>query len=101
VVVWDNLSTHVSRAMADLIAVREWLTVYRLPPYASGLNPVRRVVSPQEIPGQPGQTRHQPAHRADQDPLRHMQYRPGLLDGSSPEPWLGLTPLRTPQLKIG
>src|SRR3954464_1022916 len=30
VVVWDNLNTHVSAAMAELIAARPWLTVYRL-----------------------------------------------------------------------
>jgi hypothetical protein len=40
VVVWDNLNTHVSRAMAELIAARDWLTVYQLPPYAHELNPV-------------------------------------------------------------
>ena len=28
VLVWDNLNTHVSRAMADLVAARDWLTVY-------------------------------------------------------------------------
>ncbi len=27
VVVWDNLNTHVSAAMTELIAAREWLTV--------------------------------------------------------------------------
>jgi hypothetical protein len=40
VVVWDNLNTHTSGAMAELIAARDWLTVFRLPPYASELNPV-------------------------------------------------------------
>ena len=40
VLVWDNLNTHVSRAMRELIAARDWLTVYQLPPYASELNPV-------------------------------------------------------------
>ena len=40
VLVWDNLNTHVSRAMAELVAARSWLTRYRLPPYASELNPV-------------------------------------------------------------
>jgi hypothetical protein len=39
VVVWDNLNTHVSRAMAELIAARDWLTVCQLPPYAHELNP--------------------------------------------------------------
>jgi transposase len=43
VLVWDNLITHVSAAMAELIAARPWLTVYRLPPYAHELNPVESV----------------------------------------------------------
>src|SRR3954470_14870484 len=30
--VWDNLNTHVSAAMTELIAAGPWLTVYRLPP---------------------------------------------------------------------
>jgi DDE superfamily endonuclease len=37
VVVWDNLNTHVSGAMASLIAARDWLRVYQLPPYAHEL----------------------------------------------------------------
>jgi hypothetical protein len=40
VVMWDGLNTLVSRAMADLVAARDWLTVFRLPPYAHELNPV-------------------------------------------------------------
>ena len=40
VLVWDNLNTHTSRAMRELIAARDWLTVFRLPSYASELNPV-------------------------------------------------------------
>ncbi len=40
VLVWDNLNTHVSRAMTGLIAARDWLTVFRLPAYAPELNPV-------------------------------------------------------------
>jgi hypothetical protein len=40
VLVWDNLNTHTSAAMAELIAARPWLTVFRLPPYAHELNPV-------------------------------------------------------------
>jgi hypothetical protein len=45
VVVWDGLTTHVSRVMADLVAARDWLTVYRLPAYAPDLNPVEAVWS--------------------------------------------------------
>ena len=40
VLVWDNLNTHVSRAMGELAATRDWLTVFQLPAYASELNPV-------------------------------------------------------------
>jgi hypothetical protein len=45
VVVWDNLNTHVSAAMTELVAARDWLTVDRLPPYAHELNPVELVWS--------------------------------------------------------
>jgi putative transposase len=45
VLVWDNLNTHTSRAMGELIAARLWLTVYRLPAYAPELNPVEAVWS--------------------------------------------------------
>ena len=31
VLVWDNLPTHTSRAMRQLIAARSWLTVFQLP----------------------------------------------------------------------
>jgi hypothetical protein len=40
VLVWDGLNTHTSRAMRELTAARDWLTVFRLPPYAPELNPV-------------------------------------------------------------
>ncbi|MET8631046.1 transposase [Kitasatospora sp. NPDC004669] len=40
VLVWDRLNTHVSHAMRELIAEREWLTVFLLPGYAPELNPV-------------------------------------------------------------
>jgi hypothetical protein len=40
VVVWDNLNCHVSAAMTELVAARDWLSVCQLPPYAHELNPV-------------------------------------------------------------
>ena len=49
VVVWDNLSTHISDAMADLIAARDWLTACRLPPYAHELNPVEMTFPQYEL----------------------------------------------------
>ena len=42
VLVWDNLNTHVSKAMGELVAARDWLTMFQLPPYAPELNPVER-----------------------------------------------------------
>jgi transposase len=44
-VVWDGLNTHTSRAMRELIAARDWLTVFQLPAYAPELNPVEPVWS--------------------------------------------------------
>ena len=44
VVVWDNLNTHISAAMTELVAARDWLTVFQLP-YAHELNPVEPVWS--------------------------------------------------------
>lgn len=32
VLIWDNLPTHTSRAMRQLIEARSWLTVYQRPP---------------------------------------------------------------------
>ncbi|MFI6007062.1 transposase [Streptomyces sp. NPDC051366] len=43
VLVWDRLNTHVSRKMRDLVAEREWLTVFLLPAYSPDLNPVEGV----------------------------------------------------------
>ncbi|TMV00280.1 IS630 family transposase [Streptomyces sp. DASNCL29] len=43
VLVWDRLNTHVSKTMQELIAEREWLTVFLLPAYSPDLNPVEGV----------------------------------------------------------
>ena len=40
VLVWDRLNTHVSHAMRERIAEREWLTVFLLPAYSPDLNPI-------------------------------------------------------------
>ena len=49
VLVWDNLPTHVSRKMRQLIATRSWLTVFQLPAYAPELNPVEMSLSQCEL----------------------------------------------------
>jgi transposase len=82
VLVWDNLNTHVSRAMRELVASRDWLTVFQLPPYASELNPVEGIWSV---------LKRSLANLAKHDitqltalvktRARRMQYRPSLLTG--------------------
>jgi putative transposase len=97
VVVWDNLNTHLSRAMADLIAARTWLTVCQLPPYAPELNPVEAVWS---------HLKRSLANLAKRNisqltalvktRLKRMQYRPGLIDGFLASTGLDLTPSCNP-----
>jgi hypothetical protein len=82
VVVWDGLNTHASRAMRELIAARAWLTVCRLPPYASELNPVEGIWSnlKRSLASLTKQNIDQLTTLV-KTRLRRMQYRPGLLDG--------------------
>jgi len=82
VLVWDNLNTHVSTAMAELIAARPWLTVYRLPPYAHELNPVERVWAHLKR-SLANLTKHTIAELTAlvKTRLKRMQYRPDLLAG--------------------
>jgi transposase len=93
VVVWDNLASHVSSAMAELAAARDWLTVYQLPPYAHELNPVEPVWS---------HLKRSLANLAKRNlaqltalvktRLRRMQCRPALLEGFLASTGLDLRP---------
>ena len=95
VLVWDNLNTHVSGAMRELIAARDWLTVFQLPAYAPEVNPVEPAWSHLE---------RSLANLAKRDitqlttvvktRLRQMQYRPGLLSGFLAKSHLDLAPLQ-------
>jgi hypothetical protein len=91
VLVWDGLNTHVSRAMRELIAARDWLTVFRLPPYAPELNPVEPVWSNLKR-SLANLTKHDISELTVlvKTRLRRMQYRPGLLDGFLAKPGLDL-----------
>jgi hypothetical protein len=82
VLVWDNLNTHLSAAMAEPIAARPWLTVYRLPPYAHELNPVEPVWTHLKR-SLANLTKHTIAELTAlvKTRLKGMQYRPGLLVG--------------------
>jgi putative transposase len=97
VLIWDNLNTHVSAAMTELIAARDWLTVVQLPPYAHELNPVELVWS---------HLKRSLANLAKRDlaqltvlvktRLKRMQYRPGLLAGFLASTRLDLGPFSNP-----
>ena len=95
VLVWDNLNTHTSGAMAELIAARDWLTVFRLPPYASELNPVEPVW-PDLKRSLANLAKHDISELTTlvKTRLRRMQYRPGLLEGFLAKTRLDLTPLQ-------
>jgi DDE superfamily endonuclease len=79
VLVWDNLNTHASKAMAALSAAHPWLTVYRLPPYAHELNPVEPVWAHLKR-SLANLTKHNIAELTVlvKTRLKPMQYRPGL-----------------------
>ena len=91
VLVWDRLSTHVSKAMQHLVAARPWLTVFFLPAYAPELNPVEGVWS---------QCKRSLANLAAgtldrleslvRNRLKSLQYRPAPLNGFMTETGLQL-----------
>ena len=82
VLVWDNLNTHVSSAMTEMVAARPWLTVFRLPPYGHELNPVEPVWAHLKR-SLANLTKHNIAELTAlvKTRLQRMQYRPGLLVG--------------------
>jgi transposase len=98
VLVWDNLNTHVSKAMRGLIAARDWLTVFQLPPYASELNPVESVWSHLKRSLASLAKRNLSELTAlTKTRLRRMQYRPGLIEGFLAGTRLDLTPFCSPR----
>jgi transposase len=68
--------------MAEMIAARPWLTVFRLPPYAHELNPVEPVWSHLKR-SLANLSKHSIAELTVlvKTRLKRMQYRPGLLVG--------------------
>lgn len=91
VLVWDNPNTHLSHAMRAYIAARDRLTVYRLPAYAPELNPVEGVWSGMKhglgnllVDGLDA------LNATIKTRLKHMQYRPGLINGFFAETGLPL-----------
>jgi DDE superfamily endonuclease len=93
---WGNLTAHVSAAMAELIAARDWLMVYRLPPYAHELNPVEPVWSHLKR-SLANLAKHNLAQLTApiKTRLKRMQHRPSLLHGFLASTGLDLTSLCT------
>jgi transposase len=93
VLVWDNLNTHVSKAMRELAAARDWLTVFQLPPYASELNPVESVwaLLKRSLANLVKRNLSELTAMV-KTRLRRMQYRPGLLNNFLTRTRLDLTP---------
>ena len=93
VLVWDNLNTHVSAAMAEIIAARPWLTVFRLPPYAHELNPVEPVWAHLKR-SLANLTKHDITELTAlvKTRLKRMQYRPALQVGFLASTGLDLGP---------
>ena len=94
VLVWDNLNTHVSGVMRDLVAARDWLTVFQLPSYASELNPVESVwaLLKRSLANLVKRSLAELTALVKAR-LRRMQYRPGLLAAFLTRTRLDLTPL--------
>ncbi|MFH8507795.1 IS630 family transposase [Streptomyces flaveolus] len=82
VLVWDRLNTHVSHAMRELTAEREWLTVFLLPAYSPDLNPVEWVWA--HVKRSLANLAVVALDRLEalvRNRLKRLQYRPGTLDG--------------------
>jgi hypothetical protein len=82
-VIWDNLSTHLSRKMRAFTADHpDWLTVIQLPAYAPDLNPVEGAWSVMKnslgnlAPGTTDQLAAAMRHQLDR-----IQRRPDLING--------------------
>ncbi|MET9477717.1 MULTISPECIES: transposase [unclassified Streptomyces] len=100
VLAWDNLNTHVSRTMRQLIDARSWLTAYQLPPYARQFNPVEGVWSHLKR-----SLANLTKHNLDEltalvkTRLKRMQYRPGLIEGLIAKTGLDLQPPVIPAIE--
>ncbi len=80
--VWDRLNTHVSHAMRELTAEREWLTVFLLPAYPPDLNPVEWVwAHVKHSLANPAVVALDRLETLVRNRLKRLQYRPDTLDG--------------------
>lgn len=94
IVVWDNLNTHISKAMRKFITAHtDWLTVVRLPAYAPELNPTEGVWANMKN-GLGNLAAHGVDHLAAivRNRLKRIQYRPDLINGFLTQTGLALEP---------
>jgi DDE superfamily endonuclease len=94
IVIWDNLNTHVSAVMHEFTGAHpDWLTVIQLPAYAPELNACEGVWAATK-----NGLGNLAACTADQlaavvrNRLKHIQYRPALIDGFLAQTGLSLEP---------
>lgn len=82
IVVWDQLNTHVSKAMQALVAEREWLSIVLLPGYAPELNPVEGMWAhiKRSLANLAART-HSNLETLLRRRLKALQYRRAILDG--------------------
>ncbi|MFE4661946.1 transposase [Streptomyces hydrogenans] len=94
VLVRDNLNIHKAADLGEFAASRDWLTIYYLPPYAPGLNPVEGIWSLLRRGWLSNVAFSTPEHliRRIRRGLRHIQYRSHLLDGCLAETGLTVRP---------
>jgi transposase len=93
VLVWDNLNTHVSAVMRELIAARNWLHVIRLPAYAPDLNPAEGVWSHlKRSIGNLAVRGVDHLQAVIKNRLKRIQYRTDLIDGFLAHTGLTLEP---------
>jgi transposase len=100
ILIWDNLNTHVSKVMRELVAARDWLTVFQLPSYASELNPVESAwaLLKRSLANLVKRSLAELTALV-KTRLRRMQYRPGLLTAFLARTRLDLTPSVTPGIE--
>ncbi|MFI1184386.1 transposase [Streptomyces sp. NPDC020799] len=91
VLVRDNPGTHLCAGMRDFAASQDWLTVFQLPAYSPGLNPVEGIWSllRRGFTTNTAFTTPEELTRTVRHGLRTIQYRPGLIQGCLTE--TGLT----------
>jgi transposase len=88
------LTTHISAVMRAFTGAHPgWLTEARLPAYAPDLNAAEGAwANMKNGLGNLAAADVDPAHRDHQEPLKHIQYRPALIDAFLAQTGLALEP---------